>query len=195
VKSTQEVQSTTTTQLLTRNQPNALIIAEDASASTILQQHSYNVTTFHPRAVCTATTTHVDMLIKQSKFDLLWIELPSNGRALPSDKRATRIRQLTTWIRQAHSVGLKAILISLRGKHWQDESIQALISDNITHEATFCLCAMDIKVTNDSSLPSAVQLHAHTTFPITPLRCTHNKEQEHVYELKDMTDGRANMWS
>ena len=173
---------------------NALIISEDDCASNIIQQYKYDITTFHPRAVSTASTQHIDVQIKQGKFDLVWIELPSNGRALPPNKRAPRIRQFTTWIRQAQTVGKKAVLISLRGRHWQEENIQALLSDKVTQEATYCLCAMNLKVNNDTALPSAIQLHAHATFAITPLRCKCNKDQEHIYELKGMDAGRASTW-
>ena len=137
-------------------------------------------------------TTH----IKENKYQLVWIELPSNGRALPPNKRAPTIRQICMWIRQSSQSKVTALLVSLRGKHWNDESIAALVNDKITHEASYHLCAFNIKVTDDSPKPSAVVMHAHATFPISPKRCRHNKSEEHVYELKETpkVQGRAEQW-
>jgi hypothetical protein len=102
------------------------------------------------------------MLIKGGKLNLVWIDFPSR-KAIPSQKTMATMRTITTWMRQAAVSGACSILMGLRGKQWQDESLQALVSDNIVHEASIHLCHFDIKVSNDTALPSSVQLHAYAT--------------------------------
>ena len=90
-------------------------------------------------------------------------------------------------MRQTTEAGGQVVLIGLRGRHWQDESLQALISDSIVHESRYQLCRLgNIKVTKDSPHPSEVKLHAYTSFKATDLQCKCGDETTHTYELSDM---------
>ena len=86
----------------------ALVIEDDAVSSTILQDHGYHITVFHPRSVNTATMSNITIQLKSGLFKLVWIDLPSSGRTVPPGKRPAIIR---VWERR----DVKAVLKLLKG--------------------------------------------------------------------------------
>ena len=85
-------------------------------------------------------------------------------------------------------------MLSLRGKHWINEDLQQILSDDLAFEASYHLCAMGIKVTEDSTDLSAVVMHSYTTFPSEPIRCKHKPGTPHTYELTKLGPQRAHLW-
>ena len=170
-----------------------MVLEEEPIASTLLQQRGYTVTTRHPRTITTSHDTTT--MIRGRKFSLMWLDFPSSGRSLPPGKRPASTRQLCLWIQQCKESGIPCILIGLRGRHWQDQNLANLVTDKIVSEATIHLCHFNIKVTEDTDKPSAVKLHAYTTFPLRPFRCPHAQGAEHHYELGNIGQGRGRLWT
>ena len=173
----------------------ALIVEEEPIASALLQSKGFQIHVFHPRNITSSTMQSVTMQIKQSRYQLLWLDLPTSSKGLPTGRRPAAARQLANWIRTSTQCGVSCLLIGLRGRHWQDENLQNLIADKVITEATFHLCHFNIKVTENDDKPSSVQVHAYANFPIRPLRCMHPKATEHSYELKALGNGRAQLWT
>ena len=90
------------------------------------------------------------------------------------------MRQLAVWVRQAQEQRIYCVLVGPRGRHWQDERLDLVITDLVVTAATYWLCAMDIKVANDRDSPSSVQLQVYATLEITPMRCRHPEDVEHT---------------
>ena len=137
----------------------ALVIEEDPIISNILQQHNYHIRTYHPRSITTTSMQSISTQIKERKVNLIWIDFPTTGRALPTGRRPASMRQLATWIRLAALHKIWCVLIGLRGRQWQDENLQLLVTDKIITEATINICALDIKVSEETKMPSSVAVH------------------------------------
>ena len=165
-------------------------------ASTLLQERGYATQSFHPRQITSASMHDTTAEIQKGKYNLIWIDFPTNGRSLHPGKRAASIRQLALWMRLAVQVSVMCVMIGLRGHHWQDDNLQALIADKVLYEATHHLCHYNIKVSNDTDQPSDVKLHAYTSFPDSASLCRCPVGQEHTYELKAIqkVPGRAHIW-
>ena len=54
------------------------------------------------------------------------------------------MRELALWVRAAKDTEIPAIISGWRGKHWQWESIQALLQDGTMSESRHALCGYGV---------------------------------------------------
>jgi hypothetical protein len=154
----------------------------------------YLTEVYHPRQVTAFSMQKAIQSIKSGNYDVLWIELPSSGRSCPPGRRAATLRQVSLWMRAARAASTLAVIFGLRGKIWQDESLAALVTDNIVAEARHQLCHYDIKVTSDSAMPSCVTYHSYTSWPCPPSLCKCPLDTEHTFDLTfGKTEGRSEL--
>ena len=140
--------------------PAVLVVESEPLASGILQRQNAVVETHHPREVTTRSCSGISRKIKESQYQLLWLELPSNGSGFLVKKRGLSMTAYATWLRQAHANRIPAILVGLRGRHWEDENLAKILHDKVATEHTVALCKLGIQILPESTAPSSVRYNA-----------------------------------
>ena len=162
--------------------PIALVIEEFPVAYMQLASQGYVTEVYHVRQNTTASTRQVIAQIRHGKFKLLWLGIPTSGRSCPPGRYATSMRELADWMRHAQSSACCAILIGLRGRAWQDESLKALLRDSIVYESKHHLCSFNMQVLDDQPAPSSVAYHCYTTWKADSSSCNCGNV-EHRFDL------------
>ena len=89
--------------------------------ATFLGRSGWQVTTFHPRALASTDTRDVNAAIDTGAYQLLWLEIPSGGHAVPPKKLAPALREMALWTRTSRdTTGCRTILTGPRGRVWQN---------------------------------------------------------------------------
>ena len=140
--------------------PAVLVVESEPLASGILQRQNAVVETHHPREVTTRSCSGISRKIKESQYELLWLELPSNDSGFLQKRRGLSMAAFATWLRQAQANKIPAILIGLRGRHWEDEHLAKLLHDKVATEHTIALCKLGIRVLPESTCASSVRFNA-----------------------------------
>ena len=160
-----------------------LIISENAYAATEIQKLNYDTEQYHPRQVCEQLMRSVHVRLRHCQFCLLWIDLPKSGKAVPPKKWTSTMRELALWVRAAKDTEIPAIISGWRGKHWQWESIQALLQDGTMNESRHALCGYGVP---HIDYDKRAAIHTYTTKPIAQRNCNcKSKVQERKIRMTE----------
>ena len=140
-----------------------LVVEEQPLASEILQRQNVTTEVHHPREVTSRSWSRIARKIKESQYLMVWLELPSNGRGFPANRRLLATSEYASWLRQADSAAVPAIMIGMRGRHWQDPNLAKLLADKVVTEHPIALCRLKIQVLPETSGASSVKFNALAT--------------------------------
>ena len=144
----------------------------------------YNVHSIHPRETVASYNAHIGGEIKNRKYDKVCFTLPRGSSALPAGKASQCYKTLSSWFRTAAAVGVAATMFGPRGRNWQDESLQQLLTDNVAHESLHRLCRRGIQIENNSSHPSNATYTIFSTHRIDSSTCKCSPETVHDEDRK-----------
>ena len=180
------------------NRKTVLVIEVQPLVSEILQRQNVFTEVHHPREVTGRSCSCIARKIKENQFTMVWLELPSNGRGFLEKRRLCATSEYASWLRLAHSAAVPAIIVGIRGRHWQDPNLAKLLFDKIATEHVIALCRLNIQVLPETRGASFVRFNALATQGpsrdlVTDLVCTCPEGTAHVWELERHLKGRGNL--
>ena len=122
------------------SQKIALVIEEQPLASMAMSYHGVITETFHPREVATSATSQITRKIMERRYVMIWLGLPRLGQGFAPKRRTQALREYAIWTRRPYEAKTLTIIIVMRGRQWQDQSLADLINDKIVTENRQVLC-------------------------------------------------------
>ena len=158
-------------------------MADTPIASTELSRHGWASEQYHPRQILGSTLKHVNALLRDGHFGLVWIEIPASGKSVPPKRWSAAVSEIVRWLQTASVSGVLAVVLGQRGRHWQQEDLMRAQQSTTIHESDHALCHFGIRINPAATQPSEIKYHMLSTTPFKNHPCKCPKGTTHQYDL------------
>ena len=132
-----------------------LVVEDQPIASCLFTDEGYAVEKRTHSELLGTGAQNVNGRIKESSFAAVWLTLPRDAQSIPNRKFSAVTRTIATWFRIAAIIGTAVVLMSPKGRSWMDESIQALLTDNVAKESLHRCCRYNATLLPENTMPSS----------------------------------------
>ena len=128
-------------------------------------------------------------------FQVMWVDLVPPQRFAPSSRLNAVWSKLRILLQNALRSNLYCCFAGVRKSSWSYPAIQQLAQDRLLYQSSHRWCHFGIRLSPDSSCPSAVCLKVLSSVKLPNHSCTCQSGQEHCFDLDELkqTPSRAHL--
>ena len=138
--------------------------------SSLLLESGYEPTCCSPAGITSPAMDQLPRLVKEGKFSVIWIDVPSLN-AVPFRRDAKTARRIQNLMENAASAGVPAFMSGVRGRAWVKDPYQLLCSRPDIFEADLQLCRYNVTATPQTGKPAGTTWHLCSTVRVEHMPC------------------------